>query len=217
VTGPKLPFSVALGRYPVLSASILGLIRKAVIHCLWVGGVAWAANPIVPEVTIADGAAEAAGTMGLDAAAIVGEPAGPPLGGLDLEAATKSVGSLLRCPTCQGMSVYDSPAEGARAMRSEVERMLERGFSQEQVLDYFRAGYGDFILLEPRKEGANWLLWAGPVGLGVLGGLSIALRLSKKKPAVVAERSADSGEKSADSATKGGDSFRDQVEREVSQ
>lgn len=196
----------------LLTAPILIVAQIALLP-----SAAWAANPIVPEVTVADGAAEAAGTLGLDAAAIVGDPAGPPLGGPDLETATKAVGSLLRCPTCQGMSVYDSPAEGARAMRSEVERMLERGFSQEQVLDYFRAGYGDFILLEPRKEGANWLLWGGPIGLGALGGLSIALRLSKKRRAVLGGKTADSSGKSADLVPTGGDGYRDQVEREVSQ
>lgn len=192
-------------------ARIVHVVLFAITLAFASSTTAFAANPVVPEVTSADGAAEAAGTMGLDAAAIVGDPAGPPIGGPELEAATKSVGSLLRCPTCQGMSVYDSPAEGARAMRSEVERMLERGFSEAQVLDYFRAGYGDFILLEPRKEGANWLLWAGPVGLGALGGISIALRLAKRKGAANKEQSAAATAKTS----SGG--YRDQVEREVSE
>ena len=191
-----------------------------------------ASDPIVPVVTAVDGQREAAGDMGLDAVSIVGDPAGPPLSGPELALATKSVASSLRCPTCQGMSVYDSPAEGARAMRAEVERMLERGFSGEQVLDYFRAGYGDFILLEPRKEGANWWLWVGPAGLGLVGAGAVVARVSRGHRAVNLEKQGsppqgEAGTSAAASArgmAAGADearslqrALRQRVEREVSE
>lgn len=145
--------------------------------------------------------------IGLDARKIVGEPAGPPLAGTELATATHRVGTVLRCPTCQGMSVYDSPADGARAMRDEVERMLAVGYSDEQVMDYFRAGYGDFILLNPRKEGANWLLWLAPGILAIAGFSTIVLKFRRKRPekGVASPRPSEA------------DAHRQRVEREIAE
>jgi cytochrome c-type biogenesis protein CcmH len=70
---------------------------------------------------------------------------------------------------CQGLSVADSPSETARAMRDQAERLVAQGYDTEQVLRWFEASYGDFVRLEPRAEGLNWLVWAGPLVLVVLG------------------------------------------------
>lgn len=83
--------------------------------------------------------------------------------------------------------------------------MLEKGFSGQQVLDYFRAGYGEFILLQPRREGANWWLWAGPGLLAVAGATTVALRLSRgKSPSSAAVQTET-------------DALRARVEREVAE
>lgn len=104
-----------------------------------------------------------------DPALIVGPPAGPPLTGDVLEAATQAIASHLRCPVCQGLSVADSPSESAVAMKREVERLVAQGYSKEQCLLYFESSYGEFILLEPKAEGLNLLVWGAPAGLVVVG------------------------------------------------
>ncbi len=100
---------------------------------------------------------------------LVGEPEGTPLSGAALAQKTHEVSFLLRCPTCQGSSVADSPSATALNMRQEVEDLLAAGFTQEQILAYFEAAYGQFVLLQPKAEGLNLLVWIGPGVLLLLG------------------------------------------------
>jgi cytochrome c-type biogenesis protein CcmH len=98
----------------------------------------------------------------------VGPPQGAPRAeGAALEREAKQVSALLRCPVCQGLSIDDSPAPMAVNMRGEVRDLLRKGYSKEQVLAYFESSYGEFVRLEPKREGFNWLVWILPaIGLG---------------------------------------------------
>ncbi len=123
---------------------------------------------------------------GLDPRQIVGEPAAGPLAGDALHDEARRISLLLRCPTCQGMSVAESPAEGARAMRDEVERLVAQGYDESQVLDYFVASYGEFILLRPKRAGANWALWIVPALLAAGGIAAVALHARTRRAATPA-------------------------------
>jgi cytochrome c-type biogenesis protein CcmH len=109
---------------------------------------------------------------GDDPSSVVGAPRGPRLEGAALEARTKEVGALLRCPVCQGLSVADSPAEMAVSMRHQVRDLLAAGYDQEQILSYFERSYGEFVRLRPQLRGVNWLVWLAPA-LGLLAGAAI--------------------------------------------
>ena len=61
-----------------------------------------------------------------------------------------------------------------------VRERLTAGDSDEEVLDYLVARYGEFILLKPRFSLRNALLWGTPVLLLVAGGV-IALIASRSK------------------------------------
>jgi cytochrome c-type biogenesis protein CcmH len=104
-----------------------------------------------------------------DPAVVVGAPRGPHLEGAVLEARTKEVGGLLRCPVCQGLSVADSPSDMAVAMRHQVRDLLAAGYDQEQILQYFERSYGEFVRLRPPLRGVNWIVWLAPA-LGLLAG-----------------------------------------------
>ena len=119
---------------------------------------------------------------GPDPQTVVGPPAGPKLEEVQTEARTREVASLLRCPVCQGLSVEASPSDSARAMRDEVKEMVRAGYDRDQILAWFQASYGDFILLEPRKEGFALWVWALP-GLFLLGGGAV-LASSFRRPTV---------------------------------
>lgn len=116
-----------------------------------------------------------------DASLIVGSPAGPPLSGDTLEEATRRVSSLLRCPTCQGLSVAASPSEAAVAMRGETKDLLAAGYDEEQILLYFEASYGEFIRLEPKAEGFNLAVWGAPIAFVGGGGVLVALAMRRRK------------------------------------
>jgi cytochrome c-type biogenesis protein CcmH len=104
--------------------------------------------------------------------AVVGEPRSQPVSGSALEARTREVAALLRCPVCQGLSVADSPATMAQKMKDEVREMVAAGYDQDQILTYFERSYGEFVRLKPPLRGVNWLVWLSP-GLGLVLGLAI--------------------------------------------
>jgi cytochrome c-type biogenesis protein CcmH len=82
----------------------------------------------------------------------------------------RAVASTLRCPVCQNLSVADSSSRLAHEMRADIARDLEAGKSADQIRDEFVAAYGQWILLAPSKSGINWVAWAAPVLLLVVGG-----------------------------------------------
>lgn len=126
---------------------------------------------------------------------VVGAPRGQRLTGEALERRTDEVGALLRCPVCQGLSVADSRAGTAVAMKGQVRDMLAAGYDQEQVLSFFERSYGGFVRLEPPLRGVNWLVWLAPVAGLLLGGFVILRALrgpssGSATPPVVSEADA---------------------------
>src|SRR3972149_765853 len=77
-----------------------------------------------------------------------------------------------RCGVCQNLSVADSPSEMAQQMRAIVRERLAAGERPEQVVQYFVDRYGEWILLSPRRQGFNLLVWLSPV-VGVAVGVAI--------------------------------------------
>lgn len=75
----------------------------------------------------------------------------------------------LRCVVCQGLSVRDSPSETARQMRAVVVQRVEEGRTDQEVLDEFRASYGDWIILSPPLLGWSGLIWLAPLAALLLG------------------------------------------------
>jgi cytochrome c-type biogenesis protein CcmH len=107
--------------------------------------------------------------------ATLGAPQGSPLSGAVLEQRTHEVASLLRCPVCQGMSVADSPSTVALDMKQHVHELLARGYTQDQILNYFETSYGQFVLLKPR----NPLVWILPMVVLLVGAVLVVITLRR--------------------------------------
>jgi cytochrome c-type biogenesis protein CcmH len=118
-----------------------------------------------------------------DAAQFVGPPGGVPVTGETLNKRTAELAGLLRCPVCQGLSVADSPSEMAVNMKGQVRELLARGFTQEQILRYFEISYGQFVLLKPKFEGVNALVWVLPVLALVIGAVVVVVKMKKLEAA----------------------------------
>ncbi len=92
-----------------------------------------------------------------------------------LENRARELSKGLRCVVCQNESIDESNADLARELRLVVRERLVAGDSDEQVLEYLVARYGEFVLLKPRTDGWNLILWlSGPalfllaLGVGVV-------------------------------------------------
>jgi cytochrome c-type biogenesis protein CcmH len=129
--------------------------------------------------------ADAGKSQAPDAEQFVGAPQGTPLTGATLASETHRVGSLLRCPVCQGMSIADSPSEMAVNMKHQVGHLLARGYTEEQILKYFELSYGQFVLLKPKFEGVTSMVWLLPVIALLLGGVVVFFTLRRLQRAPV--------------------------------
>ena len=87
----------------------------------------------------------------------------------------------LRCLICQGQSVYDSDSEFAISIKTLVDKKLEEGFSENQIYDFFKKKYGDWILYDPGLNKNTYILWLLPILIFLIGGAIIAKTFIIKK------------------------------------
>merc|ERR1711965_399818 len=76
----------------------------------------------------------------------------------------------LRCLICQGQSVCDSDSEFANSVKILVEKKLSDGQSENQIYDYLKDKYGEWILYDPKFNKNTYFLWLLPILIFILGG-----------------------------------------------
>ena len=86
----------------------------------------------------------------------------------------------LRCLICQGQSVYDSDSDFANSMKILVDKKLEEGLSENEIYDFFKEKYGDWILYDPGLNKNTYILWLLPILIFLLGGAIILKKLRFK-------------------------------------
>lgn len=87
----------------------------------------------------------------------------------------------LRCLVCQNESLAASQADLAQDLREEVYHMMQEGKSQDQIIEYLVARYGDFVLYQPPIKPSTYILWFGPFVLIGVGGFLLLRALQRKK------------------------------------
>src|SRR3954468_60425 len=96
------------------------------------------------------------------------------------ESRARDLSRELRCMVCQNQSIDDSDAPLARDLRLLVRERIAAGDSNSQVLDFLVARYGEFVLLKPRFERQNMLLWLLAPLLLLGGGLALWLQIRRR-------------------------------------
>lgn len=108
-----------------------------------------------------------------------------------LEARARAISAGLRCPVCRNESIDESHAPVARDLRLLVRERLVAGDSDQEVLDYVVARYGEYVLLRPDQSGANIALWlSGPTML-LLGGAIFIVAMHRRRNAPAVEALSD--------------------------
>jgi cytochrome c-type biogenesis protein CcmH len=116
----------------------------------------------------------AGAALAIDAERAFGDPV--------LQARYESINRELRCLVCQNQTIADSNATLASDLRREVREMIAAGKTDDEIREFMIERYGDFVLYRPRMTAANFLLWAAPVLLLVIGALA-ALRFVRRRAA----------------------------------
>jgi cytochrome c-type biogenesis protein CcmH len=119
-----------------------------------------------------------------------------------MEARARELSRELRCMVCQNQSIDDSDAPLARDLRVLVRERLSAGDSNNQVIDYLVARYGEFVLLRPRFEWHTLILWlAGPAILAA-GAIALFVAVRRRKDTSPAAMSAAAPKLSAEQEAK---------------
>ncbi len=98
-----------------------------------------------------------------------------------VEEQVQRLSTELRCLVCQNQTLADSHAELADDLRQEIREMAAKGMSDQQIIDYLVARYGDFVRYRPPLKPATFLLWFGPFLLLIAGGAGLIVMLRKRQ------------------------------------
>ncbi len=103
----------------------------------------------------------------------------------ELEQRYHQLSQELRCPKCQNQNIADSNAPIAKDLRQTLHQQLEQGASDDEILEYMVARYGEFVRYRPRFSGATMLMWLAPALLLLLciGVVAMTLRRRSDGPA----------------------------------
>lgn len=102
-----------------------------------------------------------------------------------LEVRARTISQELRCLVCQNESIDDSNADLARDLRRIVRERLTAGDTDDQVLGFVTARYGDYVLLRPPLRAGTLALWFGPVVL-LFAAIALLILRRRRRPAEAA-------------------------------
>ena len=79
----------------------------------------------------------------------------------------------IRCLICQGQSVHDSESDFASSIKLIVDKKINEKLSEEQIYEFLREKYGDWIIYDPGFNKNTYILWLLPILLFLFGGAII--------------------------------------------
>ena len=83
---------------------------------------------------------------------------------------TNKISKNIRCLICQGQSVYDSNSEFAISVKLLIKKKIDEGASENDIYEYLKNKYGDWIIYDPEFNKNTFFLWTIPIFVFVVGG-----------------------------------------------
>ncbi len=96
----------------------------------------------------------------------------------------QAISAELRCLVCQNETIAGSNADLAVDLRREIRTMIQAGQSDQQIIDFMVARYGDFVLYRPPFKSVTVLLWVGPLLFLAVGLIALQLYLRRRNRAI---------------------------------
>lgn len=87
----------------------------------------------------------------------------------------------LACPVCNGQSIADSPARTAREMRVIAADKLAAGETEDEIIEFFVAAYGESVVIDAPPSGRTLPLWIAPTVV-LVGGLGLMATRLRREP-----------------------------------
>ena len=87
--------------------------------------------------------------------------------------------SKLRCMTCQNQTIYESETEFSKQIKTEILEQLNNNKNEEEIIEFIIQRYGEYVLLKPKFDKKNLVLWLFPffLLLASMGVFYLKLRL----------------------------------------
>ncbi len=89
--------------------------------------------------------------------------------------------SIIKCPSCIDLSIAQSDAAVAVALRAEVAAWVHQGLSDARIEQLVVARFGERVLLVPTGSSADLLLWVVPIAVVGGGGVLLAVYLWRRR------------------------------------
>lgn len=95
------------------------------------------------------------------------------------------VAKQLYCPVCPNTPLDVCETKACEDWRAQIRDQLSQGWTDQQIIDYFVAQYGERVLAEPQRKGFTSLVWFLPF-IAVLIGIWVVYEIlnnwRKQKP-----------------------------------
>ena len=85
----------------------------------------------------------------------------------------------LRCLICQGQSVFDSDSEFAISLKLVVKNKITEGFTEDEIYEFLKEKYGEWILYDPQFNKNTYFLWFLPLLIFLFGGAILLKKINK--------------------------------------
>lgn len=102
-----------------------------------------------------------------------------------VEVQVQRLSAELRCLVCQNQTLADSHAELAQDLKQEIREMAAKGMTDQAIIDYLVARYGDFVRYRPPLKSTTVLLWLGPFALLLAGGFGLFMTLRRREKVAI--------------------------------